>query len=86
MCCLASCHQSRREVVSWLGAGQGKQALDDQVVHGLRCGSPLLAKRSAVQQRSRPASQWTNLTRGSAQHFQIILDDGEVVEPWKEAR
>jgi hypothetical protein len=26
------------------------------------------------------------LTRGGAQHFQIILHEGEAVEPWKEAK
>jgi hypothetical protein len=50
------------------------------------CGNPRLAKRSAVQQRSKSASQWKNLTRGGAQHFQIIFHEGEAVEPWKEAK
>ena len=50
------------------------------------CGSPLRARRSAVQQRPRFASQWKNFTRGGAQAFQVSFQAGQEVEPWKVAR
>jgi hypothetical protein len=45
------------------------------------CCSPLLASLSAVQQRSRFAIQWKNLTRGGAQAFQMRCHARQLVEP-----
>jgi hypothetical protein len=50
------------------------------------CCRPRRASRSAVQHRSRLASQWKNRSRGSAQHFQVSFQVSQAVELWSVAR
>ena len=50
------------------------------------CCKPRRARRSAVQHRSKWASQWKKRTRGGAQHFQVSFQASHAVDPWNVAR